>query len=39
MDLGSRYFGPLSNISCTEDSVKVTNYNVASQVIYEWGTC
>ena len=38
MDLGSRYLGPLTN-TCVVDNFKVTSYNVASRIIYEWGTC
>jgi hypothetical protein len=38
MDLGSRYVGPLTN-TCVVDNFKVTSYNVASRIIYEWGTC
>ena len=41
MDLGSRYLGPLANTSRRGivDNFKVTSYNVASRIIYDWGTC
>ena len=40
MDKDSRYFGPLVNTSRKRgvDNFKVTRYNVASRIIYEWGT-
>ena len=40
-DLGSRYFGHLANTSRRDvvDNFKITSYNVANRIIYEWGTC
>ena len=31
--------GPMANTSRVVDNFKVTSYNVASRIIYEWGTC
>jgi hypothetical protein len=42
MDLGSRYLGPFGkhlSLRGVVDNFKVTSYNVASRIIYEWGTC
>ena len=30
---------PMANTSRVVDNFKVTSYNVASRIIYEWGTC
>jgi hypothetical protein len=34
-----RPFGEHLSLRDVADNFKVTNYNVASRIIYEWGTC
>jgi hypothetical protein len=34
-----RPFGEHLSLRGVVDNFKVTNYNVASRIIYEWGTC